>query len=623
MKVMLIILCLLLIKGLEYSFALNTIRVDSLEQIISSLPEKNKARKLIDMAGLCLYSLPQKSIYLSQKAYELATKRNNKIDKIEALRTIGVAFFIQDKYEEALKYYLKSLKISKQVKDENQVAVNLMNIGTLYSAWKKYPVALKYYEDGLEILKKNNENKGLTKVYNNIGMIYLICDKYNDALMSFTNSLKISTMLKDSLGIAHTLDNIGIVYSKKGNYTLALQTMEKALLISERSSDNQGTALTMNDIGEVYMKKKMYEKALFYFEKSLIILKKINDKNAMKICYENMLKVNFASNGNDKFHDYFKSFIAVSDSLSLEENSKQLAELQVKYETEKKDDEINILSKEQKIQTLEISKQKNFRNYLIISVFLVTILVFVIYSRFLIKKRSETTLQKMNQTKNKFFSIISHDLRGPINALFTITDQMTKRFEELSKEEILTSSQKLLKSTENISILLENLLQWSLSQTDRLDFKPAKYNLHDIVVKQISLRITTEKKINILCHISPDVFVFTDVNVLKTVLRNLLNNACKFSYPGGTVEIFAENKDRFYEVQIVDAGIGIKPEDIIKLFRLDVKHSTIGTANENGTGLGLILCKELLEKNGEKIWVESVIGNGSIFKFTLKKNDIC
>ena len=273
-------------------------------------------------------------------------------------------------------------------------------------------------------------------------------------------------------------------------------------------------------------------------------------------------------------------------------------------------------------QSKTIVRQKQTLLFSLIIVLLVIILVVIFFIGYRMKKRSEMNLMILNQTKNKFFSIISHDLRGPINALFAITDQMTKRFDELSKEEMFTCSQKLLKSTENISILLENLLQWSLSQTGRIDFKPMKLNLYNIVVRQISSRITTEKQINFLCHIPTDIFVYTDVNVLKTVLRNLLNNACKFSYVGGTVEIFCENKDTYYEVHVSDTGVGISPEDILKLFRLDIKYSTIGTANENGSGLGLILCKELLDKNGEKIWVESVIGKGSIFKFTLKKADI-
>lgn len=620
MKPQLILLFIYLMLLNVNTFAINTNKIDSLEKIISNIPEKIRSSKLIELASKCLYNSPQKSIYLSKKAYELATKSDNQIERIEAIRTIGVAFFIQDKYDEALKYYLQALEISKQINDKSQIAVNLMNIGSLYSSWKKYSVALKYYEEALEILKKNNENKGLTKVYNNIGMINLICGNYNDALKYFDNSIKISTMLKDSFGIAHTLDNIGIVYSKKEDYTLALLSMEKSLSISERVSDDHGAALTMTDIGEVYMKRKMYEKALVYFEKSLFILKKINDKSAQKICYENILQLYFLNNGNDKFLEYFKFYTAISDSLTQEENSKQLAELQVKYETEKKDDEINILSKEQKIQNLELSKQKNFRNYLIILVLLVTILVFAVYNRYLIKKRSETNLQILNQTKNKFFSIISHDLRGPINALLAITERLTIKSGQMTKDEVYNTSSKVFKSLESLNILLENLLNWSLSQIGSTQFHLTSQKLADLVAQQVSPIITNEKKIHLTWDIREDIYVDADNNVIKTVLRNLLNNAYKFTGEGGFIKIYVIEKNSHYEVCVEDNGIGILPEDTQKLFRIDIKHTTDGTAKEKGTGLGLVLCKELLQKTNENIWVESVSDRGSIFKFTLKKS---
>jgi signal transduction histidine kinase len=181
-------------------------------------------------------------------------------------------------------------------------------------------------------------------------------------------------------------------------------------------------------------------------------------------------------------------------------------------------------------------------------------------------------------------------------------------------EGINVSSKKLFK-------LLENLLDWSRSQTGRIKYEPDMISLRYLIESTIILLMQNalEKDIELDAEVNEDINVFVDREMIATVIRNLVANAIKFTDSGGRIDILAEEKGDVVEVAVVDTGIGIRKEDMKKLFRIDVHHSTIGTSQEKGTGLGLILCREFVERHGGKIWAESEFGKGSTFKFTLPK----
>jgi PAS domain S-box-containing protein len=229
---------------------------------------------------------------------------------------------------------------------------------------------------------------------------------------------------------------------------------------------------------------------------------------------------------------------------------------------------------------------------------------------------SEEQLKELNATKDKLFSIIAHDLRSPFNNIIGLSDLLLENiisFEESEKYiKILNSSAK------NTLVLLDNLLNWAKSKTGHLRFKPENILFSEIILKNISLnRLLAEtKNISINYFSSDDVEVYADENMLKTVLRNLISNAIKFTNVGGNIKIYAFLKQDHVEITISDNGIGMNEKKRKSLFDISTK-TTLGTANENGSGLGLVLCKEFVMKNKGEIWVESEEGKGSSFKFTL------
>jgi PAS domain S-box-containing protein len=231
------------------------------------------------------------------------------------------------------------------------------------------------------------------------------------------------------------------------------------------------------------------------------------------------------------------------------------------------------------------------------------------------RKKNEQALRELVATKDKFFSIIAHDLKNPFNALLGISEMLYLNQDDLDIEQIRELGKMINESSRNAFELLENLLQWSRSQTGQINFKPKENKLFELVEQSIKVIETQafNKKVDIINNVTPDNIVFADGNLLKTIIRNLVSNSIKYTESNGTVIISYDNKNGTAQIIVEDNGIGMAPEIIEKLFRIDIKHSTTGTANEKGTGLGLILCKEFAEMHKGSITVESEPGEGSRF----------
>jgi len=236
-------------------------------------------------------------------------------------------------------------------------------------------------------------------------------------------------------------------------------------------------------------------------------------------------------------------------------------------------------------------------------------------------EESEENLRKLNASKDKFFSIIGHDLRSPFTSIIGFSEMLCKEVESFSIVEIKEMAEAIYKTSQETYTLLNNLLEWSGTQTGRIKFDPSIIGIYDIVINTIDLlNINAIKKdIVISIDIHKQMLVFADRNMITTVVRNLLSNAIKFTPEKGSIIIGAQDTGKFIEVSVTDTGVGIKPEDIKKLFSLETNFSTSGTANESGTGLGLILCSELVAKNNANIRVESEIGKGSRFIVSLPR----
>lgn len=230
-------------------------------------------------------------------------------------------------------------------------------------------------------------------------------------------------------------------------------------------------------------------------------------------------------------------------------------------------------------------------------------------------KASEEDLVIMNATKDKFFSIIAHDLKNPLGNFREITRLLHDSYNDFEESERIEFIELMKDSSNNIYSLLENLLEWSKTQKGSINFNPICFDLNEIVKNTLSLmHLSAEnKKTKLINKVDPNSNVFGDVNLLNTVIRNLISNSIKFTPENGFIEIESKRNEKTYLISIKDSGVGMSQSTIDKLFRIDSSVTTLGTAKETGTGLGLILCKEFVDIHNGKIWVESEIGKGSTF----------
>jgi signal transduction histidine kinase len=228
-------------------------------------------------------------------------------------------------------------------------------------------------------------------------------------------------------------------------------------------------------------------------------------------------------------------------------------------------------------------------------------------------------LHELNVSKDKFFSIIAHDLKNPFSSIIGLS--------EILKEEIKSGDTATMENyaglINNSAVqtfrLLENLLEWANSQRGKISFNPVPINLGELFNEEFSMlnEMAIKKNIELINSFNDNLTIIADKNMIKTILRNLISNAIKFTHKNGKVEVKAMTENQHVEISVSDSGIGMTQEIIAKLFRIDSNLSTRGTENEKGTGLGLFLCREFVEKHGGRIWAESEVGTGSTFKFIL------
>ena len=333
--------------------------------------------------------------------------------------------------------------------------------------------------------------------------------------------------------------------------------------------------------------------------------------------------------------EYHKLFKAAYDSVFNEDLSHKLIELQTKYETERTEKELSLLKDQQELKNIVIQKQRYLIVLISAALVLLSVLAFFLIRSNKNRKRINAILNKqnleieeyagrmkeLNATKDKIFSIIAHDLKNPFQAILGISTILKDDLDSLSKERKDGFLISLHDTAKRANSLLENLLQWSRSQRGKLQYEPVPLNLKDMIEHSLQLLGTNadSKKIKISVNVNEACSVKADCNMMDTIIRNLLGNAIKFTFENGMIEFLAKENGEMVVVQVKDNGMGI-PEDVQKkIFELGSVQSTNGTNQEKGSGLGLVLCREFIEKQGGKLWLESKPGEGTSFYFSVPK----
>lgn len=549
---------------------------------------------------------------------------------------------INDK-NKALEYAFKALNIVNE-NNIDELKANLYNlIGSLNKDLKNLDLAEKYYTLAFKEWERSKNISGLSTAYNNLGIVLDEKGDLQKALEYYTKSLEFATQQRDSSGIATAYNNIGFLYARIKQFDKALMSYQKSYEISVKTNGVDAAHNTLNNIASTYLKQNNLEKASEALNKALRNIPNVVDQAYKQETYQ-LLSDLYAKKGDYRNAYHYKCVeLAYADTLYTQQRLSSIAEMQARYETETKEKEIELLKKDVELKELQFQKQRSVQQVLIsltlllLAIFFGTSLILTIIRKknkqlaeknaelFEINKKlkeSEKNLSELNATKDKLFSIIAHDLKNPFNALIGFSDILERNFNHLTDNEKKEYISVISESAQNLYKLLDNLLQWTRAQTGSINYIPEKFKLEPLIKQEVlNLNANAEKKrINVSVNASTAISVYADKNSIATVIRNLLSNAIKFTDIGGTIEIIAsESKDfpKMAEVVVKDSGIGIDQDDLERIFMIDGSYSTKGTANETGTGLGLLLCHEFVTKNNGKIWVNSSKGSGSEFHFTI------
>jgi signal transduction histidine kinase len=501
-------------------------------------------------------------------------------------------------------------------------------VGKIDEAFENYELVLKY-EDQL------TQPKVEAEALFNLGHLFTIQGKYSEALQSHKRALAISRSIRDKKSEAASLNDIGELYQLMKNDEKALANHLVSLEIRQALKDKRSIAESYNNIGILYYRKKNYQRAAANLLLALDAGQGAQAQNQIRKSYE-YLSLCYQELRDFKKALYYKDqYLNIHDFILNDRNEQQVLATENRYVLDKKESQIDKLEVDRIQREKEIAAQKKFRNVLFGLIGLGCIIVILVTYLYIVKKRSNKILQEandkvqlqnialqdLNATKDKFFSIISHDLKGPLNSLTSFSGLLINHTDSLSKDEIKMLAKDLDKSLKNLFTLLENLLEWSRSQTGKIEFKPDTFDIHILLEenKELLTAQAQSKKITLENASIHEQMIYAHRNSINTVVRNLIANAIKFTPPEGKITVNVQSQADSVVVSIADTGVGMSKDVMNKLFRIDTKHTTKGTADEKGTGLGLILCKEFVEKNGGHIWVESEEGKGSVFRFTVPK----
>jgi len=338
----------------------------------------------------------KKAMECAQQAQFQAEKFGYKKGKAFAFTNIGNIYRKQGNYDKSLTYHLNSLEIQEKIGDKKEIAASYNSIGTIYFRLGDYEKAMEIYQKCLKYSEEIADKKGIANCYNNIGNIYLFQENYDKSLDIFFAALKISTEIFDKKIMAISYNFIGNAYQQKGNYELSLENQLKSLNINQEIGNKQGIATCSGNIASTYEKQKKLKESYFYLDKSLVVYQEIGDKHNIMKSYFSLSELYNKMGDYKKAYEYHKIFSEIKDSLLDEHSGKQIAEMDAKYESEEKEKNIELLTKDKALQQADLNKQKFIRNGFIAGLILTLLLAIILYNRYLIKKKLYTTLRNAN-----------------------------------------------------------------------------------------------------------------------------------------------------------------------------------------------------------------------------------
>ncbi len=630
-----------------------------------------------------------KAIGMYNKVLELPETDGLLRHMAEALNNKGNLILRRGEVDSALMLFNESLRIDLKRDNLDGAAKTSNDLASLYTKQGQYELALRYLHDAVDHFERVGDDFKLTRAYNSMGIIYNSLNQADNAFKAYYQAVETAISPRDIDHIVTVYNNLFSSYLNQPNqFEKALQYAEKALEIAEERDDknllmvlNSNLSLYHNKVGNtskslhysrlalafaqlpeirvydlagvyshagaIYHNLNMPDSARIFSMKALE-LSKVTKSTSLQISnHANLARIDSLQGDYFSALANFQKAKQLQDSTWRLENQNRIAELQIIYQTDKKEAENAALRESNLLKERVIKNQRLLMVYGAAAFLFFILFVFNLirskrklrqvnselrlmnaeiiakqeeinrYNQELIVQKKE--LEDLNRTKDKFFSVIAHDLRGPFSGLINLLDLVLNEFDNMTEEEKKAMLATIYRSSENTYNLIVNLLEWSQAQRGTLKCVPMQSNIKSIVqdaLAALSTRIDA-KQHTVAVHISDTLSCFCDPDLTKSIFINLINNAIKFTPRNGLIEIYSESSNGVFTLNVRDNGVGIENEMTDSLFELGAENNRKGTEGELGTGLGLVMVKEFVEMQKGSLNVKSTVGEGTTFSFTL------
>ena len=612
---------------------------------------------------------PEKKFQYATVYKKLGEQLGNDSAVADAYIHMGISYGIRSKLDSALYYFELAHRQSVKSKYLIGTGRSLADIAYAYDRLDNKIESIKYNFKALEIYKKIDYTRGINQCYVNIGSIYFDLKQYRLAESYFNQALNSYTRSKDQAGIGSALFELGNIYLATGNDRKALEYHQKGLDIREDMGDLNGSSLSRRGLATVLLDQKKYAQALSVLEKSLTETRILKDKflegdvlkvmadvyialknypkatasalAALKISREIKSKISesaalqalvivYKNTGAiDKAFAAQTEYLAAEKQIQTEKTLKDitLAEFsRTRTENAELEKDVQIISSKNTDYLTRLNNYSTAISVTLVILVSVCLLLLQLYrsnkqklatNKMLLQQKEEIDaynqeLSMLNEVKNKFFSIISHDLRSPLNTLQSLF--IIYREGDIEADELRLLLSKMEDTILSTGTFLDNLLEWSKNQLDGMRINPVSFNINRLIAENMSLFETNAglKNLSIRQSNTDHVMAYADENMINLVIRNLLSNSIKFCSPGDTITLSAEMQGNKVVLSVQDTGPGINEKTKQSIFNLEHALSS-GTHGEKGNRLGLILCRDMIVQNKGRIWFESESGKGTRF----------
>lgn len=606
--------------------------IDSLENRLKNTPpDSSRVLILCELSNKYLTYRPPLSRQYAEEALTLSQKLKFQSGKILSLNRLGEFEFRQSNYARAVEFSTRALKLAEQSQDSLAMAPVYRVLGNINTfGFKQYDKALKYQLLALSIYEKKKDMRSIASLYGNVTWIYANTNQnLAEALRMAKRGAHIADSLHNHQLLSYNYNSLGLIFKSLGNLDSALYYLDKSNEAGSQIMDRGVISYNNSIKGHIYLLKKDFKKAQEVFNQAEQLSRALNSREVLKQSYLGLAQTYEALGNYTLAYAYQTKFTELKDSLVNWEITQK--SLMMEYELNEQRREIKIADLQQ--AALQAGREKVIYVSLLstgITSLLIIIILIIRNNRqeiraneILLEKNEEIARQNLklkeaNEIKDKLFFIIGHDLRGPLSGFKTLLGMVTRK--ELSYEEFKKLAPHLNQNVIGLSETMDNLLLWSGSQLHGWQHEPVDFYFHPIIEKVFSLyaELALRKNISMTNDVSSDLRVHADKNQMELVVRNLIHNAIKFTPDGGRILVSSGASQNFAEISISDTGVGMDEEKLSSLFARTGLHNTRGTEGEQGTGLGLTLCEEMVHTNGGRITVTSKPDSGTTFHIFLR-----